>query len=149
MAFPQGWPPRVASGTASIRFYKTGSSTADFADAAFLFIDGTGANPYTPLPVVLPGDDVSRYPTPAATVIAANPLGTGENDPGSVKAMIWSQGIRVRNLDGTNSIEISFDGTNVHGIVAPNATNEYVNRREAGIAVRGAAGTPSYVIEAW
>lgn len=40
MAFPASWPPRPPSGVRSIRFYATDTATADFADRAYLFIDG-------------------------------------------------------------------------------------------------------------
>lgn len=147
MPFPDGWPPRVGSGRASIRFYTTGTATADFADNGFLFIDGVGANPYTPLPVVLPGDDVSRYPKPPATVVPPNPAGTGENDSGSPKAMIWSDSILIANTGG-NPLEFSFEGTNVHGVVPAGETVIYTSRSESGIAIRSALGT-TFRVEAW
>ena len=71
MAFPsEGWPPRPPSGTRSIRFYATGTGTANFSDNAFLFIDGTNANPFVPLPVVPPGST-------APVALGSFPVGTG------------------------------------------------------------------------
>jgi hypothetical protein len=56
MAFPDGWPPRRASGRRSIRFYKAGTLTANYADNAFLFIDEPSANTFTPVPYIRAGD---------------------------------------------------------------------------------------------
>jgi hypothetical protein len=39
MPFPAAWPPRVASGRRSVRFYVTGTATALFADRAFMLLD--------------------------------------------------------------------------------------------------------------
>jgi hypothetical protein len=147
MPFPDGWPPRIGSGRASIRFYQTGTATANFEDNSYLFVDGAGANPYTPLPVVNPGDDASRFPTPAATVVPTVPAGTGQNDPDSPKPMIWSTILRVTNTGG-NPLEFSFDGTNVHGEVPAGEYRDYSSRVEAGIAIRSALGA-TFVIEAW
>lgn len=148
MPFPQGWPPRISSGQTTIRFYVTGTASTLFEDSAHLFIDGTGANPYTPLPQVRPGEDVSAPDSDGPHEVSPNPAGTGENDPGSPKAMIWSKEILVVNNDGTNAIEFSFDGVNVHGRVEPNSERKMF-RQEAGIAIRGVAGTPAYRVEAW
>lgn len=147
MPFPNGWPPRSGSGRMSIRFYQTGTATAIFSDNGYLFVDGVGANPYTPMPVVLPGDDVSRFPQPAPTVVPTVPAGTGENDIDSPKAMIWSYAILITNT-GANPLEFSFDGTNVHGLVPAGEFREYSHRSEAGIALRSSAGT-TFVVEAW
>lgn len=38
MAFPIGWPPALPENMYSLRFYKTGNASADFADNAFLFV---------------------------------------------------------------------------------------------------------------
>lgn len=56
MAFPTGWPPRRATTNRSIRFYQAGTLTADYADNAYLFIDGVAANTFTPIPYVRAGD---------------------------------------------------------------------------------------------
>jgi hypothetical protein len=130
-----------------------------------VFIDQPGANPYTPLPVVRPGDDVSRkgLSASAKVVVPPNPAGTGENyltdDPTlpigqgyltqpSIKAYIWAEEIRIVNT-GANDLEFSFDGTNVHGLVPAGTIREYRDRREAAIAVRGVGGNTTFVLEAW
>jgi hypothetical protein len=141
MPFPEGWPPRTGSGRKSIRFYQTGTATADFADNGYLFVDGTGANTYIPLPVVPPGSS-------AAVDVSAPPIGTGENDVGAPKAMIFANTISIHNTGGTNALEFSFDGTDVHGTVPANTHRIYRNRLEAGIAIRSASGT-TFVVEAW
>lgn len=152
MAFPTGWPPRrPRSSRRSLRFYVTDTATANFADKAYLFIDDTDANPYTPLPYVAPGSS-----TPVE--LGSQPLGTGEapedanlsqTDPvkqALPKAAVWSSNIRISN-DGVADLEFSFDGTNVHGRVKMNETVVYRDRIESGIAVRGAGAV--YRIEAW
>jgi hypothetical protein len=134
MPFPASWPPRPASGLHSIRFYATGIATANFSDNAFMFIDGAGANPFTPLPEVTGG----------STTVPLTPSGTGVASGGTPAPQIWAQTIRVVS---TGDVEISFDGTNVHGkILAAEGMVIYRNRFESGIAIRG-AGT--FRIEAW
>lgn len=133
MPLPTNWPPRVASGVRSIRYYKTAAATANFPDNAYLFIDGVGANPYTSLPVVSGGN----------TALPLTPTGTGVSSDGTA-AMIWAGTIRVTAVGG--DIEFSFDGTNVHGKVLSGNSAVYRNRYEAGIALRG-AGT--FIVEAW
>ena len=134
MPFPASWPPRPASGRHSIRFYATGTATANFADNAFMFINGAGANPFTPLPEVTGG----------STVVPAPPSGTGVASGGTPAPQIWAQTIRV---ESSGDVEISFDGTNVHGkILAAGGDVIYRNRFECGISIRG-SGT--FIIEAW
>ena len=150
MAFPTGWPPRISSGQASIRFYQTGTATANYDDNGYLFIDGTGANPYTPLPYVRPGGDVSSKPTPPPTVVPPNPAGTGAagngvNSSDAPKAMIWSESILVQNT-GAAILTISFNGTDDHGTIPAGETRTFVGRREAGIAIKG---SDTFSIEAW
>lgn len=149
MPFPTGWPPRVGSGQRTIRFYVEGTSTASFDDNAFLFVDGVGANPYTPTPIVPPGG--GTVPGVPSTNLGPSPLGTGASSDGSSYPMIWSRTIRIV-ATGTFPIEFSFDGTNVHGsvfaVVAP-GMERIMDRQEAGIAVRGVGGTPSFIVEAW
>lgn len=150
MAFPTGWPPRPSPGYRSIRFFVEGTATANFADNAYLFGDDVGANPYTPLPVVRPGDDITRFPTPAATVVpGSGPFGGGQNDLGSTKPMFWSFQIQIRILTGTR-LEYSFDGTNLHGflLLTDNSSPIIYQRSEAGIALRGAGGE-TFSVEAW
>lgn len=149
MPFPAGWPPRVPSGVRNIRFFVTGTSTAGFDDNGFLFVDGTGANPYTPLPVVRPGAGVSNPMDPGPHVVPPVPAGTGESRPGEAKAMIWSQEIRITHTGGAGSLEFSFDGTNVHGVVTSTDPVLLMSRAEAGVAIRGSGGTPTFRIEAW
>jgi hypothetical protein len=149
MAFPDGWPPRVATGQRNIRFYMVVNPTsANFADNAFLFADQATANPYTPLPFVRPGDDVSNPHYSGPHNIGANPAGTGQLDKDAPHPMIWSERIHITNTGG-NDIEISFDGTNVHGVIPAGTTREYEDRREAGIALRSPGGASSARVEAW
>jgi hypothetical protein len=97
-----------------------------------MFIDGAGANPFTPLPEVTGG----------STVVPRN-AGTGVSSDGT-PAQLWAQTIRVVS---SGDVEISFDGTNVHGkILTAGGDVIYRNRFESGIAIRG-AGT--FTIEAW
>jgi hypothetical protein len=138
MPFPPAWPPRVASGRHSIRFYATDAATAVFADAAYMFADGAGANPFTPLPVVNPA---------VPTVVPPTPYGGGTASGNSPLPQIWAQTIRVCN-DSAGDLELSFDGVNVHGKLAGNTEVTYRNRFEAGIAVRAAGGN-TFRIEAW
>ncbi len=142
MAFPTNWPPRVATNQRSIRFYVTGTATALFSDNGYLFIDGVGANTYTPLPVIAPGSNASVVvPNNAGTgvVVGGQPVG------GSPPAMIWSGTILINNASAA-ALEFSFDGTNVHGRLLANTSVVYRNRFESGIAVRG-LGT--FWVEAW
>jgi hypothetical protein len=147
MAFPSGWPPRPASGRRSIRVYKTGVVTASFDGAAFLFIDDVGANTFLPIPFVAPGS--STVVAVGTTGIPGSPLGGGEQDKEATKPSIFSCSIRIVNI-GAGDLEISFDGTNIHGYVKENAEVIYKDRYEAGIALRGVGGaTPTYRVEAW
>lgn len=136
MAFPASWPPRVASGLHSIRFYATGTATGNFSDNGFMFIDGAGANPFTPLPIINPA-------TP--TVVPPTPYGSGTASANTPLAQIWAQTIRICN-DGVGTIEYSFDGVNVHGKLLTTEQAIYRNRFESGIAIRGAG---VFRIEAW
>lgn len=147
MAFPTPWPPRPPSGVRSIRFFVSGTSTANFADNAFLFIDGAAgsANPFTPGP-----------PTSTSSGVTNNPLTpTGTGSQGVVsqltspeRPLIWSGNIRICN-DSTGDLQVSFDGVNVHGVIKAAEVFMYRNRYEAGISVRGVGGTPTFRIEAW
>lgn len=149
MPFPANWPPRAPSGVRSIRFYVTGTATANFNDNAWLFADDVGANNYTPLPEVKPGST-------AAVVVPPSPWGAGapkgNPDPAAgpilaqPPAMLWCRGIRIVNAGG-GTLEFSFDGTNIHGVIPANTTQEYFDRFEAGICVRGASAV--FHVEAW
>ena len=151
MALPAGWPGRPASGVRSIRFYVSGTASANFSDNAYLFIDTTGANPYTPLPQIDPGANTTLTVPPV-------PQGTGTFSTGMTltgvavadKALIWSGNIRICNDDGGASLEYSFDGTNVHGLLKKGEQFLYCDRYECGIAIRGVGrGTPDFRVEAW
>lgn len=95
-------------------------------------------NPYVPLPVVEAGSS-----TPVT--LDSNPMGGGQNDLGAAAPMIYSEGILVTATTAT--VEISFDGVNIHGSIPAGETRSYSGRREAGIAVRGTGAT--FAIEAW
>lgn len=143
MAFPTPWPPRPPSGIRSIRFFTSGTATANFSDRAYLFIDGSGANPFTP-----------GVPTTTSEGVTNNPLtptGTGSQGvvsqlTASERPLIWSGNIRIFN-DGNGDLEFSFDGVNVHGRLLKGEYHMYRNRYEAGISVRGSGH--AFRIEAW
>lgn len=143
MPFPASWPPRVASGVRSIRFFTSGTATANFADNAFMFLDA--ANVVTPAPLV-------PYGSNATVNNPLTPTGTGSQGPASglsasEKPMLWSGNIRICN-DGADYLEYSFDGTAVHGKLLKGEIFMYRNRYEAGIAIRGVAGV-LFRVEAW
>jgi len=144
MPFPTGWPPRFPSGQRNIRFYIAATATAAYADRAYLFADQVGANPYTPLPEVRPGEDVSAPDYSGPTNLGAPPLGTGQrgDDP---HPMIWSEEMMIIN-NGVSAIYFSFDGVNDHGQV-PASGSILMSRKEAGIAVRGNGN--DFVVYAW
>ena len=161
MPFPAGWPPRPASARRSLRFFVEGTATANFDANGYLFINDTGANTVNPLPYVKPG---STAPVHLGTLTAGgSPQGSGQNvndaapfehqDPTNTqvavpKAQAWAHSILVRNTGGSNPLEISFDGTNIHGRIPANTTVIYRTRHEAGIALRSSAGT-TFEVEAW
>lgn len=151
MPFPTGWPPRVGSGQRNIRFFLIGITSGGFDANAYLFADQAAANTYQPLPVVRPGEDVSKPGYTGPHDIGASPSGTGQNDVGAPHPMIWSERILVVN-EGSTPLEISFDGINIHGVIDPTSERVYESRREAGIALRGggvaAAGFITTVIQA-
>lgn len=150
MAFPSGWPPRVASGVRTLRAYVAGTATANYSDRAYIFASLTGANPFTPLPTVRPGEDVSAPDYGGPHVVPTVPAGTGVrgDDP---PAMIWSQAIHILNY-GVTKIFFSFDGTNDHGEVPAAVAGvpgevRMTDRHEAGIAIRGAGNV--FAVMAW
>ncbi len=108
-----------------------------------MFIDGAGANPFTPA-VKVP------YGSSATVNNPLNPTGTGLSPlPTPIAPAIWSGNIRVCN-DGEGDIEFSFDGINVHGRLKAGEVFQYRNRYESGMAVRGYDGaTSAFRIEAW
>jgi len=69
-------------------------------------------------------------------------------DEAPPKAAIWSSTIRVTN-EGSDDIYVSFNGTDDHGKIPANSSVVYRSRAEAGMALRSAAGTPAFFIEAW
>lgn len=160
MAFPTGWPPRPASGVRSIRFFVSGTGTANWSDNAYLFVDDVGANTFQPTPYVPPG---SSGPGVTAAVgdrsTPGSPMGTGENPNdvlpgetvGNVKKQIWSNTIRIIN-DGGGDLQFSFaapddTSTLIQGVVKANEELVYRQRHEAGIALRGAG--VNFRVEAW
>lgn len=156
MTLPAGWPPRPGSSLRSIRFYATGTGTTSYADNAFLFINGSGANVYTPLPPVSPSQQTTITGTAEltnASTVVPSIAGTGQDpvdrSPQDASlppvAQIQSMGIRVTAVSA--NVTISFDGTNDHGLVLSGTTAVYYRRHEAGIAVKGSGST--FYIEAW
>jgi hypothetical protein len=167
VTFPaSGWPPRPASSSRSIRFFKTGTTTANWSDNAFLFIDTVGANTYIPTPVLAPGSlavvAVGVRNSVGVAGAAGSPMGAGQSsldvlpgETGQMKALIWSNSIRVCN-DGAGVVEFSFaapdDGsTLVHGSLKAGEQVIYRQRIEAGIALRFPSGSSGgvYRVEAW
>jgi hypothetical protein len=157
MPYPLGWPPRVASGIRSIRVYIEGVATASFADNAYLFSQVNSANTFTPTPYVRPGQE-SAAPGWQPTVVPLNPMGGGQIPqdanpdpvlnppvPPPPTPMIWAKSIKISNLS-IAALYFSFDGTNVHGQVAPSTVFMYWDRYEAGIALLGLG---AFAIEAW
>lgn len=164
MPFPAGWPPRPCSGRRSIRFFVSGTTTANWSDNAFLFIDDPGANTFVPMPHIKPGEltvvEVGNRNVPGS------PMGTGSNPNdilpgdtfGHVKALVWANSIRIFN-DGVNDIEYSFAVTGdagapalpVHGVIKTTESFSFRDRYEAGIALRfpGGGGASAFRIEAW
>lgn len=84
------------------------------------------------------------YITATATANFAD-RGYSFTHPTDATKQAWSQGIRIRAT--VADLEISFDGTNVHGRVASGATAEYYDRHEGGIYVRGTGSV--FFLEAW
>ena len=157
MAFPNGWPPRVATGRRSIRVYITGTATAAFSDNAYLFSQVPSANTFQPTPYVPAGQE-SAAPGWAPTNLPLPPMGGGRNPNDAVPdprlnpavppppvPMIWSNSIKISN-NGAAPLFFSFDGVNIHGVVAANTVFWYWNRYEAGIALQGSS---AFVVEAW
>lgn len=139
MPFPAAWPPRVASGRRSIRFFVSGTGTASFEDNAYMFLDGAGANTFTPSPNV-------PYGSGSAVSNPLTPTGTGNTQAPVIYPQIWAGTIRVYN-DGSAPLEFSFDGTDIHGRLLGGEVFSYRNRFEAGIALRG--NGVAFRVEAW
>lgn len=148
--FPPTWPPGPPTGVRSIRVYITGTTTSNFVDSAYMFIDQVSANTFTPLPVIAPGST-------ANVVVPINPWGGGRNpgnpdptfgSPPPPLAQIWCRGLVVHNTGG-HDLVFSFDGNNIHGLVPANTTSIYYDRFESGISVQGSGGNTTFIIEAW
>ena len=153
MPFPVGWPPRPCTGRRLIRFFIGGTTTNLFEDHAYLFADQVGANTFTPTPVARPGIQTTgiqspmgggRVPENARPDLPPSPPGYVDPHP-----MLWAHTIRIWN-DGVATIQVSFDGTNVHGEVPGGKEWLCRDRYEAGIALRGkAAALVDFRLEAW
>lgn len=135
MAFPTNWPPRSQSNNRSIRAFKTGSTSTDYADNAYIFMDLPGANTYTTTTKIAPGD--------TTTVV-----NVGSTPGGSDITQICANTIIVTN-DGSTEILVSFDGVNTHAVVKQNEVKVWRDRREAGIAVKTASSSSAFRIEAY
>lgn len=160
MAFPAGWPPRPSSGRRSIRFFVSGTATANWSDNAYLFIDDAGANTFQPMPYVKPGD-VSAQAKVGDRNTPGSPMGAG-SDPSGVlpgdtlgvqKALIWAATIRICN-DGAVDLQVSYAApddlsTLIQGIVKAGEELVYRHRYEAGIALRAPGGACAFRVEAW
>lgn len=142
MSFPSGWPPPPPQGRRSIRYFKSGTATANFSDNAYLFAQGTGANPFAAPPVVKAGQGMDPLHNGETNVTVTPELPTGLT---GVPSVIWAGTIRVFN-DSNADLEFSFDGVNVHGLLKMNTDMIYRHRYESGIAVRG---TGAFRVEAW
>ena len=166
MAYPVGWPPRPATGRRSGRVYIDGNTTALWDDNGYLFDSVTGANTYTPTPVVPAGardtqvtySDHSRGSSPGGGRKVPEDTCRNPNSPfpeAQPVAMFWVQTLRISNdaaAGGTEVIEFTFDGTNVQGTLKAGESRVYRNRFEAGIAVRAKATTGPTIpfrIEGW
>jgi hypothetical protein len=150
MPFPTGWPPRPATGRRSLRFYVADTATADFEDKAYLFAEQTGAFLHAPTPVIAPGD-LTTVAAVGDLEKSGAPMG-GTDHPWSqppVQRMAHCCTLRICNdsAGGGASLEVSFDGTNVHDVLKPGEQVLYRDRFEAGIAVRGLGA--DYRIAAW
>ena len=159
MAFPASWPPRPSSSVRSIRFYATGTATANFSDNALMFAEMAGANTFLPTPYVPPGG-VNVLAEVGTAAIPGSPMGGGRDahdssyDPraGIVPppplTQIWAKAIRVinSNAPGGAAMFLSFDGTTVQGVVLAGTDVIYWDRSESGLAIKG-SGT--FYIEAW
>jgi len=119
----------------------------------------TSANTIKPTPYVAPGStaavsfgDLQTTGSPAGTGTDVHDVNTSTGDAtkqAEPPAMIWAYGMRICN-DGVGDLEISFDGTNVHGKIKANEIVAYYRRFEAGISLRGVGGaTPTFRVEAW
>lgn len=65
--------------------------------------------------------------------------------PSNSDIQAWSHGIRIVAAAGAD-LTFTFDGVNTHGAVADGADVQYIDRCEAGIAIKGSG---DFQIEAW
>jgi hypothetical protein len=160
MAFPYGWPPRPCPSVRPLRFFASGTSGAAFSDNAYLFgtdaVSGAlapSAN-ISPMPVVPPGSTapttLGNPPVGGGSPVAAD---DGAIPEGEIVAMRYAGTIQISNdsVVAGDNIEVSFDGTNVHGVIVPGETRRYQDRHEAGIAIRTqpTKGNSAFRVEAW
>lgn len=110
-----------------------------------------------PTPFVQPGGASTQVRVGNRTA-GGGPMGTGILNPdpildpyGSTVPHVFASTILIHNDDGTatNTLEFSFDGINVHGVVRGGEELVLRRRQEAGIAVRLGVGTPAFRIHAW
>ena len=160
MAFPAGWPPRPATGLRSVRVFLEGATTTvNFSDNGFLFVDIAGANTYTSTPVVNPGEegttttfgDRTKGGIPAGgheVIEDVAPPRFPPSEQAPPKANLWVQTLRISNT-GAGDLDFSFDGTNIQGRLATGETATYRNRFEAGIALKHTTATTSWTVEGW
>lgn len=161
MPFPPGWDAAAGrglplpSGVRSMRFFASGNTTANFADAAWNFAvsPAGGADRSMMIPTaprVDPGDEVASGAP--VTPVVSSPIGGQTTAPALQYTPVTTQAayaIRIHN-DGAASIEFSFDGITVHGVVRTGEKLEYRRRFETGIALRGAGGVAvAFRVEAW
>jgi len=154
MAIPANFPPKKPSGIRTLNFYKEGTATTDYADNAYLFADGVGANPFTAITKLAPGD-ISDI-TYGTSTQSGQPMGGGSlNGPANTTGtqakaplVLWSNSISITNT-GANDILFSFDGTNTAGRVKAGTTKLYNFRIEGGIAIKSVSATSAFYIEVW
>lgn len=118
MPLPKGFADGNVTGSRSIRFFKTGNTTGSFEDNAWLFGEADSANP-APVP-----DGIIRAGVGGVYTIDGVPPRTS------------CRFVQVRN-DGAASLEISYDGVHVHDVVKAGEQQQYEDRMELGISVRG------------
>jgi hypothetical protein len=154
MAFPVGWPPRLSPNVRPLRFFVEATSTANFSDRAYLF----GTDPTTGQPTQAGNVDqlpVVPHGAEQQVVNLQNPPigGSGPSQGNTVIPMRYADSIQISNdsLVAGDTIQISFDGTNIHGEIPAGETRRYRDRQEAGIAVRTKplSGNCAFRLEAW
>jgi hypothetical protein len=133
----------------------TGAGALTATEQAKNFFAGGGL--VLPTPYVPPGG-ASTIAHAGDRYKGGGPLGGGRRDVDPNQdvyntpfAHVWASTIVVQNDDGApaNTIEVSFDGINVHGEVRGGEKVEFWYRHEAGIAIRLTAGAPAFRVQAW